>query len=179
MAFQLMGGDMQAQGHAQMVVNMVDLGANLQASTDMARFRHNQVPNELELETELFNLVGAKLTAMGHKVEPVNGSAMGGFQSILFVRSSELSTPGKRPGTRRLLSRRLRPSQGRSGGRLVGAFNEGRRRLRGRRRIGSGVGACVHFARRQSISLRLPPSDEAGLTYTSTSSVMAVICCFC
>src|SRR5262249_34513346 len=34
MAFQLMGGDMQAQGHAQMVVNMVDLGANLQASTD-------------------------------------------------------------------------------------------------------------------------------------------------
>ena len=38
----LMGGDMQAQGHAQMMVNLVDLGANLQASTDMARFHHNQ-----------------------------------------------------------------------------------------------------------------------------------------
>ena len=46
----LMGGDMQAQGHAQMILNMVDLGANLQASTDMARFYHDQVPNVLELE---------------------------------------------------------------------------------------------------------------------------------
>ena len=88
---------MQAQGHAQALVNMLDLGANLQAATDMARFRHNQVPNVLELETELYNLVGARLTEMGHKVVPVNGSAVGGYQSIMFVRSSELSTPGKRP----------------------------------------------------------------------------------
>ncbi len=50
MAFQLMGGDMQAQGHAQVLVNMLDLGANLQAATDMARFHHIQVANELGLE---------------------------------------------------------------------------------------------------------------------------------
>ena len=43
MAMQLMGGDMQAQGHAQVVVNMVDLGANVQAATDMALFHHNQI----------------------------------------------------------------------------------------------------------------------------------------
>ncbi len=43
MALQLMGGDMQSQGHAQVMVNMVDLGANLQAASDMARFHHNQV----------------------------------------------------------------------------------------------------------------------------------------
>ncbi len=98
MTILLMGGDMQAQGHAQALVNVLDLGANLQAATDMARFRHNQVPNVLELETELYNLVGARLTEMGHKVVPVNGSAVGGYQSIMFVRSSELSTPGKRPG---------------------------------------------------------------------------------
>jgi gamma-glutamyltranspeptidase/glutathione hydrolase len=81
----LMGGDMQAQGHAQMIVNMVDLGANLQASTDMARFYHNQVPNVLELESQLFNEVGAQLKAMGHDVVTTNGAAVGGYQSILFT----------------------------------------------------------------------------------------------
>jgi gamma-glutamyltranspeptidase/glutathione hydrolase len=85
MAFQLMGGDMQAQGHAQMVVNMVDLGANLQASTDMARFHHNQISNELDLESQLAKLVGPKLQAMGHKVLTANGSAVGGFQAVLFT----------------------------------------------------------------------------------------------
>ena len=59
MAFQLMGGDMQAQGHAQMVVNMVDLGANLQASTDMARFHHEQVGNIFNLESLLARLWSA------------------------------------------------------------------------------------------------------------------------
>ncbi|HEX3446900.1 MAG TPA: gamma-glutamyltransferase family protein, partial [Isosphaeraceae bacterium] len=55
MAFQLMGGDMQSQGHMQVLVNMIDLGANLQAATDMARFFHSQVSNTLSLETELYN----------------------------------------------------------------------------------------------------------------------------
>ena len=85
MAFQLMGGDMQAQGHAQMVVNMVDLGANLQASTDMARFRHDQISNQLYMESQLAKLVGPKLKAMGHNVVPENGSIVGGFQAILFT----------------------------------------------------------------------------------------------
>jgi len=81
----LMGGDMQAQGHAQMIVNMVDLGANLQASTDMARFYHNQVPNVLELESQLFDEVGSQLKAMGHNVATTNGGAVGGYQAILFT----------------------------------------------------------------------------------------------
>ncbi|HET7084363.1 MAG TPA: gamma-glutamyltransferase family protein [Rhizomicrobium sp.] len=85
MAFQLMGGDMQAQGHAQMVVNMVDLGANLQASTDMARFHHSQIGNVLGLESQLAELVGDKLKAMGHTVRAVDGGDMGGFQAILFT----------------------------------------------------------------------------------------------
>ena len=108
---------MQAQGHAQVLVNMLDLGANLQAATDMARFRHNQVPNVLSLETELYNLVGAELKGMGHNVIPVDGSAVGGYQSIMFVPTADLSSPARRG--RRLLPRRLRPSQGRPSGRLV------------------------------------------------------------
>jgi gamma-glutamyltranspeptidase/glutathione hydrolase len=85
MTLELMGGDMQAQGHAQMVVNIVDLGANLQASTDMARFYHNQVANVLELETQLYGLVGTQLKALGHNVQPTGGGAVGGYQAIMFT----------------------------------------------------------------------------------------------
>jgi gamma-glutamyltranspeptidase/glutathione hydrolase len=40
MAFGLMGGDMQPQGHAQVVVNLVDFGMNLQEAGDAIRFHH-------------------------------------------------------------------------------------------------------------------------------------------
>jgi gamma-glutamyltranspeptidase/glutathione hydrolase len=93
MAFQLMGGDMQSQGHMQVLVNMIDLGANLQAATDMARFFHSQVPNTLSLETELYNLVGPQLAAMGHKVNPTNGGAVGGYQALMFTRDPTQPTP--------------------------------------------------------------------------------------
>jgi gamma-glutamyltranspeptidase / glutathione hydrolase len=85
MTVTLMGGDMQAQGIAQVLVNILDLGANVQAATDMARFRHNQVRNVLSLESPLHALVGGALTAMGHKVESIDGGAVGGYQAILFT----------------------------------------------------------------------------------------------
>jgi gamma-glutamyltranspeptidase/glutathione hydrolase len=98
MTLLLMGGDMQAQGHAQMMVNMVDLGANLQAASDMARFHHNQVADSTTLETEAFKAVGAALQAMGHKVSAANGSGMGGYQAILFTPApGEPKPDGKRP----------------------------------------------------------------------------------
>ena len=61
MTFGVMGGDMQPQGHQQVLVNVLDLGANLQAATDMAWFYHQEVQNTLGLETQLFNLVGNDL----------------------------------------------------------------------------------------------------------------------
>jgi gamma-glutamyltranspeptidase/glutathione hydrolase len=85
MALQLMGGDMQSQGHAQVVVDMVDLGANLQAASDMARFHHNQVTDVVGLESEAYKLVGQQLLAMGHKVVLSNGGAMGGYEALLFT----------------------------------------------------------------------------------------------
>jgi gamma-glutamyltranspeptidase/glutathione hydrolase len=85
MTVTLMGGDMQAQGHAQMLVGILDLGANVQAVADMARFRHSQVSNVLSLETPLYDLVGSQLAAMGHTVKSVNGEEVGGVQSIMFV----------------------------------------------------------------------------------------------
>jgi gamma-glutamyltranspeptidase/glutathione hydrolase len=83
MTVTLMGGDMQAQGHAQLLINILDLGANLQAAADMARFRHSQIANSLSLETTLYDLVGSQLRAMGHAVKSVNGDEMGGVQIIL------------------------------------------------------------------------------------------------
>jgi len=93
LAFQLMGGDMQAQGHAQMVVNLVDLGANLQAATDMARFHHDQIANQLDMESSLAALVGPKLKAMGHDVVSANGGAMGGYQAVLFTPDASAPMP--------------------------------------------------------------------------------------
>jgi gamma-glutamyltranspeptidase/glutathione hydrolase len=85
MTVTLMGGDMQAQGIGQVLVNVLDLGANVQAATDMARFRHGQVSNVLSLESPLFRLVGARLKTMGHDVRSVSGNIMGGYQAIMFT----------------------------------------------------------------------------------------------
>jgi gamma-glutamyltranspeptidase/glutathione hydrolase len=85
MTVTLMGGDMQAQGIAQVLVNVLDLGANLQAATDIARFYHSQVPNVLSLESKLFGLVGGQLQAMGHNVRSTNGGAVGGYQAVMFT----------------------------------------------------------------------------------------------
>jgi len=84
MAFGLMGGGMQAQGHAQVLMDIIDLGANPQAATDAARFQHLQASNTLLLESNLYELVGAQLKALGHKVESDHGEAMGGYQAIWY-----------------------------------------------------------------------------------------------
>src|SRR6202035_5382153 len=85
MSILLMGGDMQAQGHAQALVNIFDLGANLQAATDMARFHYSQVSNRRDLDSNLYAQVGKDLAGMGHQVNPVSCGAVGGFQSILVA----------------------------------------------------------------------------------------------
>jgi gamma-glutamyltranspeptidase / glutathione hydrolase len=95
MTLTLMGGDMQAQGHAQLLVDILDLGANVQAATDMARFRHHQLGNSLDLEAPLYDLVGAQLKAMGHTVKSVDGEDLGGAQIIRFVTGPAAGgTPG-------------------------------------------------------------------------------------
>ena len=93
MTVTLMGGDMQAQGHAQLLVNILDLGANLQAAADMARFRHSEIPNVLSLESSLYDLVGKRLEAMGHTVESINGENVGGVQAIMFVPAAAAEQP--------------------------------------------------------------------------------------
>jgi gamma-glutamyltranspeptidase / glutathione hydrolase len=87
------GGDQQGQGNMQVLVNILDLGANVQAAGDMARFHHNQVSNRLQLESQLFKLVGSQLIGMGHKALSSDGSPVGGFEGIMFM-----PDPGASPG---------------------------------------------------------------------------------
>ena len=93
MTFGNMGGSVQPETHAQHMVNLIDLGMNVQMTTDAARFTHNQTSNVLSLERNLFDLVGAALKAKGHDVRAVTGGAVGGYQGILFTRDPDLPEP--------------------------------------------------------------------------------------
>ena len=92
-SFGLMGGSMQPQGHAQIIINMVDFGMNLQEAGDAARFRHggsSQPTGEVMTDggvIYLENSFGAEmrraLEAMSHKLGPSDGS-FGGYQAIML-----------------------------------------------------------------------------------------------
>ncbi|MDX1566487.1 MAG: gamma-glutamyltransferase, partial [Longimicrobiales bacterium] len=93
MSFGNMGGSVQPETHAQHMVNVIDHGMNLQMTTDVARFTHSQNSNVLELETDLYSLVGPALEAKGHEVRAEDGGAVGGYQGILFTRDPSLPQP--------------------------------------------------------------------------------------
>ena len=93
MTFGNMGGTVQPETHAQHMVNLIDLGMNVQMTADAARFTHLQSTNVLSLERNLFDRVGAALKAKGHDVRPVTGAAVGGYQGILFTRDPTLPAP--------------------------------------------------------------------------------------
>ena len=58
MTFGNMGGTVQPETHAQHMVNLIDLGMNVQMTTDAARFTHDQTTNLLRLEQGLFDRLG-------------------------------------------------------------------------------------------------------------------------
>lgn len=80
----VMYGEQQAQGQAQVLVNSLLFGANVQAAGDAARFAHFQETNTLELESALFDAIGADLKKRGHDVHSANGFDMGGYQAIMI-----------------------------------------------------------------------------------------------
>jgi len=66
-AFGVMGGDVQAQAHVQVVSNLVDYGMNIQEALDDARF-HYVEGDRVALETEHAPAAVAGLRALGHTV---------------------------------------------------------------------------------------------------------------
>ena len=92
-SFGLMGGAMQPQGHAQIVINMIDFGMNLQEAGDAARINHvgsssptgSTMTNGgvVHLESTFSEETRASLEAMGHTLGDSDGG-FGGYQAIMW-----------------------------------------------------------------------------------------------
>lgn len=65
----------------------------------MARFHHDQVANQVDLESQLFNLVGPALISMGHDAVTSNGGSVGGFQAIMFTADPNAAQAPGGPGS--------------------------------------------------------------------------------
>jgi gamma-glutamyltranspeptidase / glutathione hydrolase len=85
MSFGLMGGAMQAQGHAQFLINMFVFGMNVQEAMDAGRFRHENGQRVI-VESVIPDSVIAQLKAMGHDVRIARPSQFGGSQAIIKLR---------------------------------------------------------------------------------------------
>ena len=93
-SFGLMGGGMQPQGHAQIVVNIIDFQMNLQEAGDAPRIRHfgsSQPTGEtmlnggfLSLESGINEQVRNELLKLGHNLKDEKGG-YGGYQAIMKV----------------------------------------------------------------------------------------------
>jgi gamma-glutamyltranspeptidase/glutathione hydrolase len=87
-SYGVMGGDIQTQGHVQVLVNMVERGLNLQEAIDAPRVRYISGKGVM-MEDELTQPVIDGLVARGHeRVLPPNGLRhrifMGGGQAIMI-----------------------------------------------------------------------------------------------
>ncbi|MEX0679509.1 MAG: gamma-glutamyltransferase [Pirellulales bacterium] len=93
--FGVMGGDMQAQGHVQVLVDMIDFDMTVQEAGDEARVRHDGsaeptgAPAEPDggrvfIEPAVPAEVVAALEKKGHHVTRARGGGFGGYQGILI-----------------------------------------------------------------------------------------------
>jgi gamma-glutamyltranspeptidase/glutathione hydrolase len=81
LSFGVMGGDMQAQGHVQVLLNMIDFGMDVQQAGEQPRFRH--FDSGLALESAIGADARAALEAKGHKLTSSPGM-FGGYQAIMI-----------------------------------------------------------------------------------------------
>ena len=91
LSFGLMGGDMQPQGHVQILTDIIDFGMNVQDAGDAARWRHygtaeptgekSEGLGGIEMESGFDPAVKAELEKRGYKIKPGVGN-FGGYQAI-------------------------------------------------------------------------------------------------
>jgi gamma-glutamyltranspeptidase/glutathione hydrolase len=91
LSFGVMGGDFQPQGHAQVLMNMLDFGMSPQQAGEQPRVSHagSSSPwgakatggGELTFERDIEDHVKLKLAEMGHAIRP-GVEAHGGYQAI-------------------------------------------------------------------------------------------------
>jgi gamma-glutamyltranspeptidase/glutathione hydrolase len=92
LSFGLMGGDMQAQGHVQVICNLIDFGMDVQEAGDAPRFSHfgssepTGQPAEgggsLGLESGITPEARRSLAAKGHHLAEAAPGSYGGYQAI-------------------------------------------------------------------------------------------------
>jgi gamma-glutamyltranspeptidase / glutathione hydrolase len=92
-SFGVMGGDMQPQGHVQIVVNLIDFNMNLQEAGDAPRIHHvfsSEPTGELMTNGGILYLENGfrwetiqKLLSMGHVIQWDLGG-YGGYQAIMW-----------------------------------------------------------------------------------------------
>jgi len=93
LSFGVMGGDMQPQGHVQVLCNLIDFKMNVQEAGDAPRFHHGgsseptgETMNDggwVALESEIPMEVRRGLMQLGHNIKPETGG-FGGYQAILY-----------------------------------------------------------------------------------------------
>jgi len=93
MSFGVMGGATQPQAHAQIIINMIDFGLNLQEAGDAPRIVHSgssQPTDEimkdggtLSIESGFGKTIEKELTAKGHVLQYEKG-IFGGYQAIML-----------------------------------------------------------------------------------------------
>jgi gamma-glutamyltranspeptidase/glutathione hydrolase len=93
LTFGVMGGDMQPQGHVQVLVNLLDFGMNVQAAGEAPRVEHRGSAEPtgrpakgggvVEAETGIPDDVVKELERRGHAVRRVKVNG-GGYQGILI-----------------------------------------------------------------------------------------------
>jgi gamma-glutamyltranspeptidase/glutathione hydrolase len=92
-SFGVMGGDMQPQGHVQIVINMIDFGMNLQEAGDAPRMQHvgSSDPTGSKMtDGGIVNLESGfpyetirALMEKGHRIQWASGP-YGGYQAIMW-----------------------------------------------------------------------------------------------
>jgi gamma-glutamyltranspeptidase/glutathione hydrolase len=115
LSFGVMGGAMQPQGHAQIIMNLVDFDMNLQEAGDAPRIQHDGSTEptgqatamidggELDLETGFPYETVRALMRMGHSVRFADGP-YGGYQAIMvnpnggYIGASESRKDGQAAG---------------------------------------------------------------------------------
>ncbi|MCD6564762.1 MAG: gamma-glutamyltransferase [Bacteroidales bacterium] len=98
-SFGVMGGSMQPQGHAQIVVNIIDFGMNLQEAGDAPRIRHGGSSQPtgskminggtVYLESGISYETIHSLIKKGHNIEWTTGG-FGGYQAIMWDKKNRV-----------------------------------------------------------------------------------------
>lgn len=110
-SFGLMGGDMQPQGHVQIIINLIDFGMNLQEAGDAPRIYHSgsnlgrshvSGAGDIYLESGFDYETISTLLDRGHNIRMAKGY-YGGYQAIMkkdgiYIGASESRKDGQAAG---------------------------------------------------------------------------------